>query len=131
MELEGTDRPYVRIPLCNPNTCEVTIRRHTPLGSIQTIASIIKTEQQDLEKNGDLPMSRGEKPGSQVQEDDCRADSLWHPPVDLSHLEEEQQKIVKGMIYEEASVFSHGDDDIGCIPSLQMTINLKDDIPVQ
>lgn len=131
MELEGTDRPYVRIPLCNPNTSEVTIRRRTPLGSIQPIASIIKTEQQDLGKNGDLPMSRGEEPGSQVQENNCRADCLWHPPVDLSHLEEEQQKLVKDMLYEESNVFSHGDDDIGCIPSLQMTINLKDDIPVQ
>ncbi len=28
-------------------------------------------------------------------------------------------------------MFVRGDDDIGCIPSLQMTINLTDDIPVQ
>lgn len=26
MELEGTDRPYVRVPLGNPTACEVTIR---------------------------------------------------------------------------------------------------------
>lgn len=131
MELEGTDRPYVRIPLGNPSACEVTIRRRTPLGSIQPISSIIDTEQQDFVDRVDLPVSRGEEPGFQGQEDVRRVDSLWHPPVDVSHLEEEQQKLVKDMLYEESNVFVHGDDDIGCIPSLQMTINLKDDIPVQ
>lgn len=124
MEVEGTEWPYVRIPLGNPTACEVTIRRRTPLGSIQPISNIIETEQQDL-------ISRGEEPCSQEHEDGCRADSLWHPPVDVSHLGEEQQKLVKDMLYEESNVFARGDDDIGCISSLQMTINLKDDIPVQ
>ncbi len=31
----------------------------------------------------------------------------------------------------ESSVFSKGDDDIGCIPSLQMSITLQEAIPVQ
>lgn len=35
------------------------------------------------------------------------------------------------MLCEEAGAFAHDADDIGCIPSLQMTINLKDTIPVQ
>ncbi len=35
------------------------------------------------------------------------------------------------MLYEESAAFAHDDDDIGCIPSLQMAITLKDDIPVQ
>lgn len=34
------------------------------------------------------------------------------------------------MLYESAA-FSRDADDIGCIPSLQMQISLKDDIPVQ
>lgn len=35
------------------------------------------------------------------------------------------------MLYEESAAFARGDDDIGCIPSLQMAITLKDHIPVQ
>ncbi len=35
------------------------------------------------------------------------------------------------MLYEESGVFSKGDDDIVCIPNLQMFIILQDDIPVQ
>lgn len=57
--------------------------------------------------------------------------SHWYPPVDLSHLTVDQQEIVRAMLYEESSAFAWDANDIGCIPSLQMTINLKDDIPVQ
>ncbi|KAK5865215.1 hypothetical protein PBY51_016398 [Eleginops maclovinus] len=35
------------------------------------------------------------------------------------------------MLLEESGAFARDDGDIGDIPSLQMTINLKDDIPVQ
>lgn len=39
--------------------------------------------------------------------------------------------MVRQMVYDECAAFTCDDDDIGCIPSLQMTINLKDDIHVQ
>lgn len=48
----------------------------------------------------------------------------WDPPVDLSHFTEEQQRIIKRMLYEESRAFAHNDDDAGCVPSLQMSINL-------
>ena len=35
------------------------------------------------------------------------------------------------MLYEESRAFARDGNDIGCIPNLQMVINLKDDIPVQ
>jgi len=50
---------------------------------------------------------------------------MGHPPVDISHRTEEQLKEVNQML------FAEDDDDIGCIPSLQMSIHFKDDIPVQ
>ncbi len=55
----------------------------------------------------------------------------WDPPVDLSHLTEEQQRIAKIMLYEESRAFAHNDEDVGCVPSLQISINLIDSIPVQ
>ncbi len=57
--------------------------------------------------------------------------TLWHPPVDLSHLSEDQQAVVKQMLHEESASFARDGNDVGCIPSLQMSINLKDGIPVQ
>lgn len=39
--------------------------------------------------------------------------------------------MVRKMLYEESSAFAHDGSEIGCIASLQMSINLRDDIPVQ
>lgn len=55
----------------------------------------------------------------------------WHPPVNLDHLEEKQQAIVKRMLFEECRAFARDESDIGCNADLKMAINLKDDIPVQ
>lgn len=55
----------------------------------------------------------------------------WDPPVDLSHLTVEQQQRVREMLREECDVFARDDWDTGCIPDLQMTIQLKDNIPVR
>lgn len=35
------------------------------------------------------------------------------------------------MLYEESNAFARDENDMGCVPSLQMSITLKDDIPVQ
>lgn len=35
------------------------------------------------------------------------------------------------MIYDESDVFLKDDGDIGCIPSLKLKINLKDETPIQ
>ncbi|KAL1267158.1 hypothetical protein QQF64_002833 [Cirrhinus molitorella] len=42
MEIEGNDRPYVKVPLSNLTASEVTIHRHTPLGRIQPIVNVIQ-----------------------------------------------------------------------------------------
>lgn len=48
--------------------------------------------------------------------------------MDISHLTDEQKMEVRQMLTEESGGFV---GDIGNIPSLQMAIHLKDDIPVQ
>ena len=53
----------------------------------------------------------------------------WLPPVDISHLSPEQQQLVEEVPYEEA--FAQNSGDIGCVPSLQIEIRLKEDTPVQ
>lgn len=65
------------------------------------------------------------------QEQTKEPSQLWHPPVDVSHLDAEQQQIVKERLYEVSSAFSFDENDIGYFPSLQMTTTLKDDVPVQ
>ncbi|KAJ8006164.1 hypothetical protein DPEC_G00125400 [Dallia pectoralis] len=55
----------------------------------------------------------------------------WLSPVDISHFTSEQQQAVKEVLCEECGAFARNRGDIGCIPSLQMEIRIKDDIPVQ
>ncbi len=57
--------------------------------------------------------------------------SAWQPSIDLSHLDETQREKVNKMLCEEAGAFAHDSNDIGCLPSLQMSITLTDEIPVQ
>ncbi|MES9882681.1 MAG: reverse transcriptase domain-containing protein, partial [Sedimenticola sp.] len=50
---------------------------------------------------------------------------------DSTGLTEEEIIKVKQLLWEERDVFSTGDDDIGCVPDLEMDIRLLDDTPVQ
>lgn len=50
--------------------------------------------------------------------------TLWHLPVDLSHLSEDQQAVVRQMLHKESASFARDGNDVGCIPSLQMSINI-------
>lgn len=60
-----------------------------------------------------------------------QAQTKWHPPVNLDHLDQQQQEVVHQMLYEESDVFARGEEDIGCIPNLQLKISVVDDNPVQ
>lgn len=51
--------------------------------------------------------------------------------MDVSHQTEEQQGEVKQILFKESLAFACNDGDIGCIRGLELSINLKDDIPVQ
>ena len=59
------------------------------------------------------------------------SDMSWLPEVDLSGLAAEQKQQAKQLLFEEAEAFSRNDDDIGCIPELEMDIKLTSDQPVQ
>lgn len=55
----------------------------------------------------------------------------WDPPVPVSHLLPQQQEEVRKLLREECAAFSRNDEDIGCIPSLELKIRLKDTTPVR
>lgn len=129
VEVHNTKRPYVEIPVCNHTQHDITLNSFTVLGSVQQIDKIVETDQISSTEvnNVDSPVSVDGDCKDQIEQ----LSQLWHPPVDLSHLNNEQQETVKKMLYEESNAFARDDHDIGCVPSLQMGITLKDNIPVQ
>ena len=56
---------------------------------------------------------------------------LHLPAVDLSGLNQDQRIVAETMLREEYESFSSSEEDIGCIPDLEMEINLKDSKAVQ
>lgn len=124
LEIQNQKSPYVSVPIGNNSTCDITLPGNSALSYLQPIDEVLEAE---------LPEKT--KCSLRVQGVTASATeeylSLWHPPVDLSHLNEDQQAVVRKMLYEESSAFAQDGSEIGCISSLQMSINLRDDIPVQ
>lgn len=126
VEVHRTERPFVEIPAGSPTKHDVILASRTLLGSIQPIDRIFETDQKDR-----IQVSEVGTPSPPNENHKTHQATLWHPPVDVSHLGEKEQVVVKQLLYEESNTFARDNDDIGCIPNLQMTITVKDDIPVQ
>lgn len=115
MQIYNPAKPYVIIVVGNNTTHDVTQPRKTILGTLQHVERVV---------DADFPS----EPLSTVTVNEVTsqpagsAPSLWHPPINLSHLLA-QQEMAKRMLYEESKAFAN--------PSMQMVINLKDHIPVQ
>ncbi len=114
---------YVAVPIGNHSTCNIALSRNTILGYIHPVEMVLETDRFKETK------ASWKVHGASVAAVN-ESSTLWHPPVDLSHLSGDQQAVVKQMLHEESASFARDGDDVGCIPSLQMS-NLKDDILVQ
>lgn len=130
LEISLSRWPCVSVPFSNHTKHEIILPKRTTLGTIQHVVKVFE-------------MGKEAQPAKSPQHGTVRAEvdsvtapefppsKLWQPLVDRSHLNPEQQEVLKKMLYEESAAFAQDRNNIGCIPSLQMSIRLKDDIPVQ
>ncbi|KAL0183886.1 hypothetical protein M9458_019582, partial [Cirrhinus mrigala] len=84
------------------------------------VARIVTTENRDV-----TSLYSTDHTGQKVNK------KLWDPPVSIDHLTSEQQRKLQQMLREESEVFAKDEDDVGCIPSLQLKIRLSDMTPVK
>lgn len=112
-----------RIPIQNVTKHDIYLSQRTIVGTLEEISEV-----KPITHSPNNP-----KPRSCPSAQTCSAltREKWHSPVDLSHLEEDEQIIARDMLYEESDVFAKDDADIGCIPNLQIKIQLSDETPVQ
>ncbi len=124
LEVQNPRKPYVAVPVGNNTKHTVTLPRKTALASIHCVEKVIATDSPETPKPTVIVNSAVSTPV------DIRPSS-WQPSIDLSHLDETQREKVNKMLCEEAGAFARDSNDIGCLPSLQMSITLTDEIPVQ
>lgn len=129
----------VRIPVCNSTKHDIFLSLRTVLGCMEEIVdsrpvNLCSSSQQSANSDTHLCTTQvnptsctsarmSGSPESHTQEN-------WHPPVNLEHLDQQQQEIVHQMLFEDSDVFARGEGDIGCIPNLQLKINVVDNNPV-
>ena len=115
----------VTILVHNSTIRNILLKRRTELGQIYMVKSVLPLPKLQDQEGGQEEES-AEVPPSMEQ-----TEELWQPPIDLSHLEEDEQSVVRETLREEAGAFARDENEVGCIDNLELNINLTDDKPVQ
>ncbi|KAI5613075.1 hypothetical protein C0J50_11435 [Silurus asotus] len=77
---------YVSFPVGNHSTCDITLPRNSILGYVHPIETVLESDMSNETKTS------GKVHGASVAAVEENS-TPWHPPVDLSHLNEDQQAV--------------------------------------
>ncbi|KAJ8265741.1 hypothetical protein COCON_G00148400 [Conger conger] len=116
--------PVITIDVSNPTDHDIVFPGRTVIVTAQTIMTVLPVQ---IFENVETP---GMVSHTNVKTT-SNASEQWDPPVDLSHLCEDQRQLVKPLLRQQCKSFSKSDDDIGYIEKLHMTISIKDTEPVK
>lgn len=117
---------HIILMVQNSAAHDIVLASRMIIGTVQPAAGVCPLDT-TLQTNSRVEIGSIETGCVKKQEED---EDLWNPPIDLTHLNEEQRKIVCKMLREESACFSRCDSDIGCIDKLKLSISLKDQEPV-
>ena len=110
-----------------------TLYKGTVVGSLHSVQTVVpmmrkihsSSKVKEFTVNSADVTGSGQISGSDVDSVDVVAD------VDLSHLNDEQQLKMRGMLYEVKDVFAASETDIGDVKDFKMAIQLTDNIPIK
>ena len=127
----------VQIVVYNGTDHDIVLRSRTSLGVLQAVKSVTPADvrlsecrtQSDHQHVGTAEPQGSRRSSCPKQQEKGSQNPL--PVVDLSDLDHDQRIAAETMLREECESFSFNEEDIGCIPDLEMEINLKDNQPVQ
>ena len=121
---ESKQSSCVSILVSNLANRDIILKRHTTLGSLETIDSVESLHYQQV------PCQKAHEVKTNSVSTTAPGNA-WIPPVDVSHLTEKERHAAIQKLREEAGAFAKDDSEMGCIDNLKMNIRLKDDRPVQ
>ena len=108
--------PFITVSVYNTSAKSVYLKKGTILGYTHDVSAVIPV---DLEKRD-----------VDVKEINSGSKNEMLSKIDLNHLPEKKQSLVKKMLREEADVFALTKNDIGDVPGFEMEIKFVDNFPV-
>lgn len=132
--VKGGNCTIMHIKVTNNTDHDITLYGRTVLGRLQLVRSVtpleVKFKETEQSNDTDDPMNQSLRGNDRSESPDIRPE-INFPPVDLTGLTADQQVQAKQLLFEERDSFAVDDDDVGCIPELQMDLTLTSDQPVQ
>ena len=132
---KGGKASRIAIEIQNTTRHDISLKSRTVLGRLQLVQSVtpvevrLKNDHTNIQK----PIVSESNDFIVSETHDCTAINLPDhlKDVNLGDLTNEQRTLASRLLIEQADAFSKADDDVGCIPNLQMDIPLNDKTPVQ
>lgn len=139
VDVPGGPSKCIKLPIQNATQHAIYLTQRTTLGTLEEMVDVkpipcLEHMPHDLIRAFSAQLSTDPMTDRSKEQDGQITPTpkdKWHPPVDVSHLAEDEQRLVKEMLFEQSDVFARDDADIGCMPDLQLRINLTDETPVQ
>lgn len=134
--LQRGNSSRIDIDVYNNTKHDITLKGRTVLGQLQLVTSVTPLEVQLKEEISACAVTSSSSNDKSVDTNLTQTSSSSKlqgslAQIDLEHLNESERELVVKMLNEEAESFSKDDEDIGCIPELQMKLELSDKEPVQ
>jgi len=119
---------HVNVPVQNTTSHAIVLRKRSEIGSVQVVKSVmaLADKRNDVDTKVSVNQVVQEEQGNNQD-----ADMEFDVEFGDTDLTADQVSKIKSMLQEEKNAFSCGEYDVGCVPDLQMDINLKDDVPVR
>ena len=129
VNIRGARSLTFNVPVANTTSHDLILPGRTHLGRLVPLQTILPADV--LQEPNVRVASVSTHTNTTSPDESPREDDPWVPPVNLTHLTEPQRKLAEEMLMEEKSAFARNEQDLGCIPSLQMHLTLSDPTPVQ
>ena len=129
----------VKIDVINATNHDITLHKHTILGSLQLVRSVTPVEVKLAENSGSQTKKSATVSQSQANitektvtnDNGSHSDDRFSPGIEMSGLTEHQRELATAMLKEECDSFARNEDDVGCIEDLELEISLANTEPVQ
>ena len=112
------------VTVTNNTNHNITLPGRVVLGRLQLVRSVTPVEVRFKDPETPTPCERPpckqDAPAEKIE-----SNLSWLPEVDLSGPTAEQKEQAKQLLVREADTFAMKDDDVGCVPELEMDIGLR------